>query len=374
MYELDYAPHEALGRAARTLARGGALYLGGGVGVERVDDKDDAKRFAVSSSAGKGTTYIGPLTAVTRAYELAGQSTAADSPGGATQIKSPAIAARVRELDAQAADTRRQLDRYRREEQSSKGTTLYFNSTSDDSWRARRIPELEAQLRSFAAERKRLLAGDLSETAVAEANWQRVGPEANRKLKGLKAHYAKMAHPFTACVRDNTKRFGAERAKRVCAVLKDLIRKSTKWRKGGKAKVSEGLALALDQAAARLTAVDSALGEGAVFRLAEGEYNAEHSDLVELAELVWDDIALLAFAGHPVAEVILEVAPEDQPRHRDGQWTNVLDRVRKSDEEHPLKPVVAPPEEPASEALMDSLMNRGGAARESVMDSLLGSR
>src|SRR3990170_1421040 len=50
------------------------------------------------------------------------------------------------------------------------------------------------------------------------------------KLRGLLKHYAKKKHPFTSCVRDNTKRFGPERAKKVCAVLKDLIRGTTKWR------------------------------------------------------------------------------------------------------------------------------------------------
>src|SRR3990167_4705731 len=50
------------------------------------------------------------------------------------------------------------------------------------------------------------------------------------KLRGLLKHYAKKKHPFTSCVHDNTKRFGPERVKKVCAVLKDLIRGSTKWR------------------------------------------------------------------------------------------------------------------------------------------------
>jgi len=57
-----------------------------------------------------------------------------------------------------------------------------------------------------------------------------VSPNDMRRLKGLLKHYAKKKHPFTSCVRDNTKRFGPERAKKVCAVLKDLIRGTTKWR------------------------------------------------------------------------------------------------------------------------------------------------
>lgn len=84
-------------------------------------------------------------------------------------------------------------------------------------------------------------------------NYLQVTPAHRAKLKGLMAYYAKKPHPFTACVRDNTKRFGPERAKRVCAVLKDLIENRTTWRKGGKKKLSaaeEDLALEthLDQA------------------------------------------------------------------------------------------------------------------------------
>lgn len=64
-----------------------------------------------------------------------------------------------------------------------------------------------------------------------------VGPEARRKLRGLIQYYMKKPHPFTACVRDNTKRFGSEGAKRVCATLKDIgSGDNTHWRKGGRAK------------------------------------------------------------------------------------------------------------------------------------------
>jgi hypothetical protein len=61
-------------------------------------------------------------------------------------------------------------------------------------------------------------------------NYKAVTPAAKNKLKGLLKFYAKKAHPFAACVRDNTKRFGPDRAKKVCAVLKDIIRGTTKWR------------------------------------------------------------------------------------------------------------------------------------------------
>ena len=57
-----------------------------------------------------------------------------------------------------------------------------------------------------------------------------VGPDARHKLKGILRHYAKMAHPFRACVKDNTKRFGPGQVEKVCATLKDIIRGTTKWR------------------------------------------------------------------------------------------------------------------------------------------------
>ena len=63
-------------------------------------------------------------------------------------------------------------------------------------------------------------------------NYQLVGPAARHKLKGLINYYRKKPHPFTACVNDNRKRFGS-RAEKVCAVLTDLEKGTTHWRKGG---------------------------------------------------------------------------------------------------------------------------------------------
>ncbi len=57
-----------------------------------------------------------------------------------------------------------------------------------------------------------------------------VTPAARKKLKGLLKYYAKKPHPFRACVRDNMKRFGPGKTEAYCAVLKDLIRGTTKWR------------------------------------------------------------------------------------------------------------------------------------------------
>lgn len=70
-------------------------------------------------------------------------------------------------------------------------------------------------------------------------NWKQVTPENRKKVGPLVRHYMKQAHPFTACVNDNTKRFGEDRAKRICAVVKDMGKRTTKWRKGGSGKVQE---------------------------------------------------------------------------------------------------------------------------------------
>jgi hypothetical protein len=59
-----------------------------------------------------------------------------------------------------------------------------------------------------------------------------VTPSERKKLAPLLKYYAKFKHPFTKCVRDNTKRWGPDLAKKRCAVIKDLIMGTTKWRKG----------------------------------------------------------------------------------------------------------------------------------------------
>lgn len=57
-----------------------------------------------------------------------------------------------------------------------------------------------------------------------------VGPEARDKLRAVLKHYAKEAHPYRACVVDNTKHFGPGRTEGVCATLKDIIRGTNQWR------------------------------------------------------------------------------------------------------------------------------------------------
>lgn len=69
-------------------------------------------------------------------------------------------------------------------------------------------------------------------------NWQVVAsnPQKMKHLRHLVAYYRGKAHPFGQCVRDNTKRFGIARAKKVCAVVKDIGEGGTDWREGSKKK------------------------------------------------------------------------------------------------------------------------------------------
>jgi hypothetical protein len=78
-----------------------------------------------------------------------------------------------------------------------------------------------------------------------------VGPDARHKLRGILRHYAKMPHPFRACVKDNMKRFGPGRTERVCATLKDIIRGTTKWR-GHPAADHGSAGLSLDEEVEKL--------------------------------------------------------------------------------------------------------------------------
>lgn len=67
-----------------------------------------------------------------------------------------------------------------------------------------------------------------------------VTPSDKYHLRNLIAYYRKKPHPFTACYRDNVKRWGPELTKKRCAVLKDVIVGNTKWRKGNKKGLSDG--------------------------------------------------------------------------------------------------------------------------------------
>lgn len=349
-WESGNAPHEALGRAARRLASGGALYLGGGVGVERQQTAQGATTYRLTSATGaaKGEEMAGPLSAVIRAFALAGTSTKSDTPGGPTVISDPAVAARLRELNDEEAEAKRNLQQYvtrlaRRQRQPqrpfSPGGSVAM--VDDDNWEARRIEELRADLSRISAERRRLISTgkieERAETGKPGTNWKQVTPAANAKLSGLKAHYAKMAHPFRQCVLDNTKRFGKDGAERVCAVLKDLIRKTTKWRKGGGGKVSEEVALVLEAALGRVVVAEEELGLGMSVALVEADVALLAPAAAALAEGLAQDYALLALAGHPLAEALFpaeEAAkwdPGKHPRDPEGQFAKVLGGLKRGE-------------------------------------------
>lgn len=74
------------------------------------------------------------------------------------------------------------------------------------------------------------------------ANYPRVtsNPRSMGYLRFLLRHYAKSPTPWRDCVKDNTKRFGPEKVKGLCGVLKDTIRQTTYWRgKKGHSKVPD---------------------------------------------------------------------------------------------------------------------------------------
>jgi hypothetical protein len=85
---------------------------------------------------------------------------------------------------------------------------------------------------------------------ITTAGSKDVGPAARKKLSSLIKFYMSKPHPFAACVRDNTKRFGKDGAERVCATLKDIGSGTTKWRKGrAKAELIEDAVDAMLEAA-----------------------------------------------------------------------------------------------------------------------------
>lgn len=64
------------------------------------------------------------------------------------------------------------------------------------------------------------------------ANYQRVtaNPRSMGYLRFLLRHYAKSSTPWRSCYKDNLRRFGPDKTKGLCGVLKDLIRQNTHWR------------------------------------------------------------------------------------------------------------------------------------------------
>lgn len=299
-YFEDSAPHEALGRAARRLTQGGALYLGAGVGVERVRGE---KAESYNVLTGSGTeSHSGPLSAATRAFTLAGEKKDSETPGGMTAVKDPAVAARLRELDDAETSTKRNVreleDRLRRKK--TPGGPIFGTSLTgpdeEGGWEQRRLLELRGQLSRIAAERKRLLAGGKleEEAAPGAGGASTVGPDARKKLAPLVKHYMGQAHPFGACVRDQVKHgLSQGHAERRCAVIKDIGSGTTHWRKGGR-RVKE--------AWQRLDLIDAALGEGASSALAARAGTLEDPVLDAVAETAWRDRCALYLCGEITEE------------------------------------------------------------------------
>jgi peptidoglycan hydrolase-like protein with peptidoglycan-binding domain/predicted RNA-binding Zn-ribbon protein involved in translation (DUF1610 family) len=154
------------------------------------------------------------------------------------------------------------------------------------------------------------------ETGKPGPNYQQVGPHARKKLSGLLRYYMKKPHPFTACVRDNRKRFG-DRTERVCAVLKDIGMNSTKWRKGGKkkSKVQEAVELLVE------AGVNTTGGVDFFARWMEEQFVAR-GDGRELAEMLADRVYFVSIAQTSLeeatatalvnAKALLEAAPGDR--------------------------------------------------------------
>src|ERR1019366_7049547 len=74
------------------------------------------------------------------------------------------------------------------------------------------------------------------------SNYQKVTADPRKMgyLRFLLRHYAKSPTPWRDCYKDNLKRFGPEKTKGLCGVLKDAIRQTTYWRgKKGHSKVPD---------------------------------------------------------------------------------------------------------------------------------------
>jgi peptidoglycan hydrolase-like protein with peptidoglycan-binding domain len=313
-WESGNAPHEALGRAARRLSSGGALYLGGGVGVERQQTAQGAATYKLTTAKGgtKGEAFGGPLSAVIRAFAAAGSSTAADTPGGSTKVPDPAAAARLRELADEEAEAKRDIERYERRIARKPARQYMPGLASEDDWEQRRIEELRASLSSIASERRKLLAaGKIEEVEQTRpgTNFTKIPAKNVAKLRPIIDHYKGMAHPFTACVRDQIKHgLSEDHAHRRCAVVKDLGQGSTAWHGKSSKKVSEMLEAALG----RVRVVEETLGVGMSVALVEADVALLPPLAAGLAEGVAQDYALLSFSGHPLAELLYALA-DDAP-------------------------------------------------------------
>lgn len=100
---------------------------------------------------------------------------------------------------------------------------------------------MSAHLNLSEAQREREARADVALDAALEGVFDaldeklseadKVGPHARQKLKPILRKYAKSPTPFRTCVRDQLKNgLPRDMANRRCAVLKDIIEGTTKWR------------------------------------------------------------------------------------------------------------------------------------------------
>lgn len=133
---------------------------------------------------------------------------------------------------------------------------------------------------------------------------EKVGPDARKKLRGLIRHYMKKPHPFSACVRDNTKRFGPERAKRICATLKDVGKGTKKWRKGNHSE--DGTTLEIEEDTAILLEQLAELDLRDILNLDFVEEEEEAVDLIPSPAMASAAQRGLALAGDKGVEAAME--------------------------------------------------------------------
>lgn len=115
-----------------------------------------------------------------------------------------------------------------------------------------------------------LLIGPVSEVETfSKPGTADVTPSDRKKLAGLLKHYGKMAHPFSVCKRDQIKHgLTEEHANRRCAVIKDLIRGTTKWRNREEAEEAKAI---LATAEAELRHLCEVHGAGQIIEFALAE-------------------------------------------------------------------------------------------------------
>ena len=112
-----------------------------------------------------------------------------------------------------------------------------------------------------------------------------VDPHDMKKLRPLLKYYRKKPHPFRACVRDNKKRFGPA-TNAMCAVVKDLIFHSTKWRNKSGKKLHAAMANDDEFLAFASTVPDE------FYTWLEEVTDEEVGEMLELAEAADDEASL----------------------------------------------------------------------------------